>query len=44
MADESHLRIPAQRVEEGQAVLAEAVGAYTQALGERLIAAYAAPD
>ena len=41
MADESHLSIPAQRVEEGQAVLAEAVGAYTQALGERLIAAYA---
>ena len=41
MADESHLSIPAQRVEEGQAVLAEAVGAYTQALGERLVAAYA---
>jgi hypothetical protein len=38
MADESHLSIPAQQgVEEGQAVLAEAVGAYTQALGERLI-------
>ena len=42
MAEESHLSIIAQQgVEEGHAVLAEAVGAYTQALRERLVAAYA---
>ncbi len=41
MADESHLSVLAQGVEQGHAVLADAVTAYTQALGERLVAAYA---
>jgi hypothetical protein len=41
MADESHLSILAQGGEQGHAVLAEAVAAYAQALGERLVAAYA---
>jgi predicted nucleotidyltransferase len=41
MADESHLSILGQGVEQGHAVLAEAVAAYTQVLGERLVAAYA---
>jgi len=40
MADESHLSSLAQGTKQGHAVLAEAVAAYTQALGERLIAAY----
>jgi len=40
MADESHLSILAQGTEQGHAVLAEAVAAYTRTLGERLIAAY----
>jgi len=40
MADESHLSILAQGTEQGHAVLAEAVTAYKQDLGERLIAAY----
>jgi len=40
MADESHLRSLAQGTEQGHAVLAEAVTAYKQTLGERLIAAY----
>jgi hypothetical protein len=41
MADESHHSVLAQGVEQGHAVLADAVTAYTQALGERLVAAYA---
>ena len=42
MANEPHLGIlPDQGVEQGHAVLADAVAAYTQALDERLIAAYA---
>jgi hypothetical protein len=41
MADESHLSILAQGVEQGHTVLAEAVAAYAQALGERPVAAYA---
>src|ERR671933_2097978 len=42
MTDESHLGIPlGQVVDQGHAVLADAVAAYTQVLGERLIAAYA---
>jgi hypothetical protein len=41
MADESHLSTLAQGGEQGHAVLAEAVAAYAQALGERLVAAYA---
>ena len=36
MADESHLSILAQGVEQGHAVLAEAVAAYTQALPQLL--------
>ena len=41
MADEPHLRILAQGVEQGYAVLAEAAVAYTQALGKRFVATYA---
>jgi hypothetical protein len=42
MADESHLSIPpVQGVEQGHAVLTEAVAAYTRVLDERLISAYA---
>jgi hypothetical protein len=41
MAGEPHFNILAQGVEQGNAVLAEAVAAYTQVLGERLVAAYA---
>ena len=41
MADESHLSVLTQGIEQGHAVLADAVTAYTQALGERLVAAYA---
>src|ERR687886_2587834 len=41
MAGESHLRILAQGVEQGYAVLVEAAAAYAQALGKRFVAAYA---
>jgi predicted nucleotidyltransferase len=41
MAGEPNFDILARGVEQGHAVLAEAVAAYTQALGERLVAAYA---
>ena len=41
MACEPNFNILAQGVEQGHDVLADAVAAYTQALGERLVAAYA---